>query len=167
MSNISSTILAIAPGTRELGVAVINNTELLFYGVKTVNNRKNPQIILEAISNQIRNLIKKYHPTHLAISKIIIKQNSYALLSVVADQVKAIAKELNLLISEYAPVTVRKCFCETGRATRRATAEVLASRFPELKRYAFRITKSECDYYGNLFDAVAVGVICNNDLAAQ
>jgi len=160
MSNISTTILAIAPGTRELGIAVIQNAELLFYGVKTINNRKNPQMILEAISNQIRNLVKKYRPTHLAIEKIITKQSSYALLAVAADQIKSVAKELNLLISEYLAATVRKQLCQTGRATKRETVEVLTTSFPELKRYALRTTKWECDYYGNLFDAVAVGVIC-------
>lgn len=165
MSKLSSIILAIAPGTRELGVAVIQNGELLFYGIKTVTNRKNPQTILNAISSHIRNLVKKYRPAHLAIEKMLITRQSYALLAVIAEQIKAVAKESNLPICEYAPVTVRKRLCQTGRATRRETAEVLTARFPELKRYYLRTTAWERDYYGNLFDAVAVGVICEEDLA--
>lgn len=164
MSNISPTILSIAPGTRELGIAVICNTELLFYGVKTISNRKNPQIILEAISHHFRNLVKKYRPDHLAIEKITVKQYSYALSAVTAEQIKAVAKEFQLPISEYVSLSVRKRLCETGRAAKREAAEILATRFPELKRYYLRETKGERDYYGNLFDAVAVGVIGEEDL---
>jgi len=167
MSNNPSIILAIAPGTHELGVAVINNAELLYYGVKTVSKRKNPLTVLEIVSSQIRNLIKKYRPDYLAIKAVVIRQKSYALLAIVAEQIKAIAKELNLLICEYASISVRKRLCETGRATRRETAEVLTKRFPELKRFFLRTTKWERDYYGNLFDAVAVGIISEEDLTAE
>lgn len=164
MSHLSSTILAVAPGTRELGVAVLQNSELLFYGIKTVSRRKNPLTVLEIVSSHLRNLVKKYRPDYLAVEKIIIRQHSYALLAVVAEQIKATAKEMNLPVGEYAPVSVRKRLCETGRATKCETAEILATRFPELKRYYLRTTKWECDYYGNLFAAVALGVICEEDL---
>lgn len=164
MSNLSSTILAVDPGTRELGVAVLRGRELLFYGVKTVTNRKNPQRVLETISNYIRNLLKKHRPTHLAIEKMFVTQKNSALLTVAAEQIKATAKEANLPIYEYAPSTVRKRLCRTGRATKRETAAVLASLFPELKRYYLRTAAWERDYYSNLFDAVAVSVICEQDL---
>ncbi len=164
MDNTSSTILAIDPGTRELGVAVLRGGELLFYGVKTVTNRKNPQRVLETISGYIRNLLKKYRPTYLAIEKMFVTQKNSALLVVAAEQVKATAKEANLPIYEYAPSTVRKRLCQTGRATKRETAEVLAGRFPELKRYYLRTAAWERDYYSNLFDAVAIGVVCEEDL---
>lgn len=162
-SNIS-TILAVDPGTRELGVAVLRGKELLFCGVKTVTYRKNPQRVLETISNYIRNLLKKYRPTHLAIEKMFVTQKNSALLVVSAEQIKATAKEANLPIYEYAPSTVRKRLCQTGRATKRETAAVLAVLFPELKRYYLRTAAWERDYYSNLFDAVAVGVICEQDL---
>lgn len=164
MSNNLSTILAVDPGTREMGVAVLRGGELLFYGVKTVTNRKNPIIVLETISGYIRNLLKKYHPTYLAIEKMFVTQKNSALLVVVAEQVKALAKEAELPIYEYAPTTVRKRLCQSGRATKRETAEVLSIRFPELKRYYHRTKAWERDYYSNLFDAVAVGVVCQEDL---
>ena len=167
MSNISSTILAVDPGTRELGVAVLSGKELLFYGVKTVTNRKNPLIVLDAISSYLRNLLKKYRPTAVAVEKMFITQKNSALLVVTAEQVKAVAKEANLPVYEYAPVTVRKRLCQTGRATKRETAAVIATRFPELNRYYRRTAAWEIDYYSNLFDAVAVGVVCEEDLMAE
>lgn len=165
MPNNASIILAVDPGTRELGVAVLGGGELLFYGVKTVTNRKNPVTVLDAISSYIRTLLKKYRPAHLAIEKMFITQkNSALLVTAVAEQVKAAAKEANLPIYEYDPSTVRKRLCQTGRATKRETAATLALRFPELNRYYLRAAAWERDYYSNLFDAVAVGVVCEADL---
>jgi Holliday junction resolvasome RuvABC endonuclease subunit len=143
---------------------VLRGGELLFYGVKTVTNRKNPQLVLETISSYIRNLLKKYRPTRLAIEKMFVTQKNSALLVVAAEQVKAVAKEAILPIDEYAPTTVRKRLCQTGRATKRETAQVIATRFPELNRYYHRTKAWERDYYSNLFDAVAVGVVCEEDL---
>ena len=164
MPNSQSTILAIDPGTRELGVAVLRGGELLFYGVKTVTNRRNPLIVLETISSYFRRLLERYHPTTLAIEKMFITQKNSALLVVAAEQIKAVAKENNLPVYEYAPTSVRKRLCHTGRATKRETAAVLADRFPELQRYYRRTKAWEIDYYSNLFDAVAVGVVCAEDL---
>ncbi len=165
MPNNSSTILAVDPGTREMGVAVLSDGELLFYGVKTVTDRRNPLIVLDAISRCIRNLLEKYRPANLAIEKMFVTQKNSALLVVVAEQVKAVARDAKLPIYEYAPTTVRKRLCQTGRATKRETAEVIAARFPELNRYYHRTKAWERDYYSNLFDAVAVGVVCEEDLA--
>lgn len=165
MSSNQSTVLAVDPGCRELGVAVLRGSELLFYGVKSITNRKNPQTILETVSSHVRNLIKKHRPDYLAVEKIAVKQHSsYAFLAVAAEQIKATARESNLPVYEYAPKDVRKRLCRTARATRRETAEILAARYPELNCYYLRNAKWERDYYGNLFDAVAVSVVCEEDL---
>lgn len=164
MSKKSSTILAIDPGSRELGFAVLSGTSLLYYGVKTVTDRKNPVRVLETVSGFIRSLIKKYRPTEFAIEKTFVSQKNSALLTVVAEQLKTVAKDAQLPIYEYAPKTIRKRLCQTGKATKREAAEVVTKRFPELKRYFTRTDKWERDYYSNLFDAVAVALMCINDL---
>ena len=162
-----STILAVDPGTRELGVAVFKNQELIFYHVKTATNRKSPLAALEIIAAYIRNLVKKYYPTVLAVEKMFITQKNSALLVVAAEQIKAVAKEANLPVYEYAPTSIRKRLCRSGRATKREAARILTLKYPELKRYYLRTAKWERDYYANLFDAVAVGVVCTDDLKAS
>lgn len=164
MSERSSTILAIDPGTRELGVAVLCGTELTFYGVKTVTNRKNPLAVLETVAAYVRSLIKKHRPDTLSIEKMFVTQKNSAFLVVVAEQIKAVAGEAGLFIYEYAPSTVRKKLCQTGRATKREAAKVLTARYPELGRYYRRTARWELDYYANLFDAVAVGVVCAEEI---
>jgi Holliday junction resolvasome RuvABC endonuclease subunit len=159
----SPVILSIDPGTRELGFAVLQGETLLYYGVKTVTNRKAPSQVLETITNFIRGLIEKYEPSTLAIEKMFITQKNSALLYVAAEQIKAVAKEAEITIWEQSPSAIRKRLCKAGRARKREVAKLIADRYPELLRYYDRTKHWEIEYYANLFDAVAVGLVCFED----
>jgi Holliday junction resolvasome RuvABC endonuclease subunit len=159
----SPVILAIDPGTRELGFAVLQGETLLYYGVKTVTNRKAPSQVLETISGFIKGLIEKYDPSTLAIEKMFITQKNSALLYVAAEQVKAVAGEGKISIWEQSPSAIRKRLCHTGKATKREVAKLIADRYPELARYYNRTQHWEIEYYSNLLDAVAVGLVCLED----
>ena len=153
-------ILAIDPGTRELGVAVLSNAELLYYGVKTIRSRSSASEILNQVRQTISGLIADYKPQCLAIEKMFLIQKSAALLIVAADEIKRLAKAEGLSIYEYAPTVVRKIICQSGRATKKETAKKVAAQYPELHRYLERTSKWETLYYANMFDAVAVGLCC-------
>lgn len=157
-------ILSIDPGTRELGFAVLQGETLLYYGVKTVTNRKAPSHVLETITGFIKGLIEKYKPSMLAIEKMFITQKNSALLYVAAEQVKAVAREGKIPIWEQSPAAIRKRLCKTGRATKREVAKIISNLYPELARYYNRTKHWEIEYYSNLFDAVAVGLVCLEDM---
>lgn len=167
LTQTSPVILAIDPGTRELGFAVFQGETLLYYGVKTVTNRKAPSQVLETITGFIKGLIEKYEPTMLAIEKMFITQKNSALLYVAAEQVKAVAKEGKISIWEQSPSAIRKRLCKTGRATKREVTKLIADHYPELARYYNRTKHWEIEYYANLFDAVAVGLVCFEDFKAN
>lgn len=153
-------ILAIDPGTREIGVAVLENEELIYYGVKSIKNRKRPQHVLQEAARIINGLINTYRPSILAIEKTFLIQKSGSLLIVVADEIKATGQAGGLAIYEYAPTLVRKLICNTGKATKREVAKMLASCYPHLTRYLVQRSKWEELYYANMFDAIAVGLCC-------
>lgn len=62
-------ILAIDPGTREIGVAVLTGEELEYYAVKTITRRSSPSIILAQARQIIRKLIHLHSPDVLAIER--------------------------------------------------------------------------------------------------
>ena len=154
----STKILAIDPGTREIGVAVLEGESLVYYGVKSIRQRRSPGEILRRLQGLTTNLIARYHPDCLAIEKMFLIQKSASLLIVAAEEIKTTARQHGLRIYEYAPTAVRKMICKSGRATKAETARVIASRFSELRVYLEQRTKWETLYYANMFDAVAVGV---------
>lgn len=162
-----TTILAIDPGTRQLGVAVFSGEELLYYAVKTIRRRGSASEILRQVRQVVSRLIADYKPQSLAIEKMFLIQKSAALLNVTADEIKAVAKAEGLAIYEYAPTVVRKIICNTGRATKKEAAKVIVSMYPELTRFLQQRTKWEELYYANMFDAVGVGLAAHMELAGK
>jgi len=153
-------ILAIDPGTREMGAAVLEGGQLVYYGVKTLQGQRNPAEVLRRIQKITTGLIERFRPNCLAIERTFLIQKSAPLLVVAAEEVKATARQHGLPVYEYAPTTVRKLICNSGRATKQETAKVMARRFPELRAYLEQRTKWEALYYANMFDAVALAVCC-------
>jgi crossover junction endodeoxyribonuclease RuvC len=154
-------ILSIDPGTRELGVALFESGELLYYGVKTIRMRKTPQDICRGAVLIVRRLISEYKPQFLSIKQPIIIQQSAVSLADVIREIKQAAQQAGLTIYEYAPKTVHQFICGADRATKRQTAERIASRYGELDRYLGGKSKWEELYYAKIFEAVGVGLTCD------
>jgi crossover junction endodeoxyribonuclease RuvC len=158
-------ILAIDPGTREIGVAVLSDTELLYYGVKTIRRRGSATVILGQVQQIILRLIADYKPRYLAIEKMFLIHKSASLLNVTAEEIKLVARDQWLAVYEYAPTVVRKLICQTGKATKKQAAKIIAGQYPELARYLEQRSKWETLYYANMFDAIAVGLCCQQEIS--
>jgi Holliday junction resolvasome RuvABC endonuclease subunit len=134
------TILALDPGTKEIGVAVLSGAELCYYAVKTIRRRQPPQALLAEISRYVTTLIASYRPQ--------------------AAEIKQTARQHSLAVYEYAPAEVRQWLCQKERATKRETAQRVAERCPELARYLKEPTKWGEMYWAHMLDAIAVGLHC-------
>lgn len=171
MPTTRTTILALDPGTKELGVAVLSNGRLEFYGVKTFKQRQPPHCFLTAVADYISSLITAYHPVILAIETTFSRQKNAALLQVAAAEIIYAAKQHGLTICEYNPAKVRQIICRREKATKPETAQLIVRHYPELSRYLKQPTRWETLYWGHVFDAVAVGWLCwqesESNLAAQ
>src|SRR5258708_3675926 len=115
-------ILAVDPGTKQIGIAILADTELIFYCVKTVRDRSTARKILEQVASLAKEMIAAYSPECLAIEKMFIIQKSAALLSLAAEEMKSVARSCGLPVYEYAPSTIRKFLCQSGAATKRDVA---------------------------------------------
>jgi Holliday junction resolvasome RuvABC endonuclease subunit len=151
-------ILAIDPGTKIMGVAILEGRELLYYGLKTIRRPKSPQEVLSEAAQIIRNLIACYQPTALAIEKNFLFQKSASLLIVLTEEIKEIAQRAGLNVYEFAVATIRKHICKSEKATKKQTAGCIATLYPELSRHLSSRTRWGDVYYAHLFDAVAVGL---------
>lgn len=157
-------ILAIDPGTKELGIAVLAGSQLAYYAVKTFKQRQVPHLFLAEVSGYIDSLISDYQPAVMAIEKTFLIQKDSALLNVTAAEIKHTGRQYGLPVYEYEPAWVRQKVGSTAKPTKRQVAEVLANRFPELAQFLSRPSKWEQLYWAHLFDAVAVGVVCIEEI---
>ena len=152
-------ILAIDPGTHYIGVAVLDGTKLVYYGVKTLPKLKSPHDTLTEGRKVMRSLIEDFRPGILAVEKTFFANNrNSALLNVFADEIVAIGKRKRLRVITMAANVVRKEICGNGWATKREVAQELCHRFPELVPYLSSDRRWKEEFYLNMFDAIALGI---------
>jgi len=156
----NSKILAIDPGTREMGVAFMDGKKLIYYGVKVIKDGKSPHEKLRAGRKIVLRLIKDFKPQVLVVEKAFFCNNrNAAILNVLVDEIKAVGKRKGLDVVSYAPSTVKKLICGNGRASKKELSKVVVSKYPELKVYLTQDRAWKELYHQNMFDAVALGLM--------
>ncbi len=160
MTKKKTKILAIDPGTREMGVAFLEKGKLIHYGVKSIRKKRSPHETLEEGRKIVKRLITDLKPEILVVEKTFFANNrNSSLLNVFFDEIKAIGRRKRLKVLSYAPNTVKKFICGNGRASKEEVAKVIVSKYPELKVYINNDRKWKERYHQNMFDAVALGMV--------
>jgi crossover junction endodeoxyribonuclease RuvC len=160
MGKTNHKILAIDPGTRQIGVALLEKQKLIYHGVTGVKRQKSPSQTLKEGREIILRLIKDFEPQILVVEKTFFANNrNSSLLNVFADEIKAIGKKKRLKVLSFAPNTVKKFITGNGRASKAEVAKVIISNYPELKVYLTQDRAWKERYHQNMFDAVALGIM--------
>jgi crossover junction endodeoxyribonuclease RuvC len=152
-------LLAIDPGTRNLGFAVLDGAELIHFGVKIIRKMKSPHEKLREGKRIVLRLIDDFRPRCLVVEKTFFANNrNSALLNVFTDKIKILGRRRGLHVMSLAANTVRKIICGNGAASKDDVAQITVSRYHELKPYLTSDRKWKQTFYRNMFDAVALGV---------
>jgi len=152
-------ILAIDPGTREMGVAVLENGHLLYHGVETFRKLRTPEEQLRQGRAAVARLIRDSRPAVLVVEKTFVGKNrNAALLNVLGDEIGALGRRHGITVVSLAPNTVKKAVAGYGWATKAEVARAIAARYPKLKAYLPPGRKWKQQRHYNMFDAVALGV---------
>ena len=152
-------VLAIDPGTKYMGIALLEGEQLLYHGVKVFKNRTSPHAILQEGRRIILRLIRDLKPHTLVVEKTFFANNrNSSLVNVLADEIKVIGRRKRLKVIGFAPNTVKKAICGNGRASKGEVCRVVVSKYPELAVYFNQDRKWKEKYHQNMSDAVAVGM---------
>jgi len=152
-------ILAIDPGTKNMGFAFFDKDELIYQGVSVIKDGTPTEKLKEGRKIILR-LIKDFRPNVLVVEKAFFGNNRTAsLLNVFFDEIIAIGKRKELRVMSYAPTTVRKFICGNGWADKKALSEVIVSKIPKLKVYLTQDRAWKERFHQNMFDAVALGLM--------
>ena len=158
--NKSQKILAIDPGTRNIGIAFFEGKELIYYGVKIVKRMKSPQNTLREGKHIVLRLIQDFKPNTLVVEKKFFSNNrNSALLNVFAAEIQTIGKRKGLKVLSFAANTVRKKICGNGSVSKDDIAKVIVSQFPYLNPYPTSDRKWKEQFHRNMFDAIALGLM--------
>jgi crossover junction endodeoxyribonuclease RuvC len=152
-------ILAIDPGTREMGIALLEDRRIIYHAVKVIPKKRTPHETLSEGRKTVLRLINDWQPDTLAIEKTFIRNSrNAALLNVLADEIRAIGKRKGLEVLGFAPNTVKKFVCGNGHASKEEVARAIIATYPDLKVYLTQNRAWKAKFHQNMFDALAVGL---------
>src|SRR5216684_2547990 len=155
-------VLAIDPGTRAMGVALLENGDLIYHGVKTISRGRSPHEKLREGRKIVLRLIKDFKPEVMVVEKTFFANNrNSALLNVFADEILIVGKRKGLKVLAFAPSAVKKTVCGNGWAKKDEVARAVAARYPELKVYLGQNREWKSRFHSNMFDAVALGMVAS------
>lgn len=161
------TILGIDPGTKEMGIVVLRGNQLLDYGVHTLRNGQRPYRVIGQARRITAAHIQRWRPNVVAIeAPLRLATNRAALLSVIAQELRAQAQSRRLQVVEFSPGEIRMALVGNPRATKIEIAEALVRRgFDALRslvpkaptRSALWLSAKD-RYWLHMFDALALAV---------
>jgi Holliday junction resolvasome RuvABC endonuclease subunit len=158
MHNKKHRLLAIDPGSREMGIAVLDETQLVYYGVKSLKKFRPQKVLQHAVSDILTRLVIEYGVGSIVIEDGHFSQIASSLYNAALEAMIDLAKQKKLNVVTYNPKTIRKYVCGDGKATKRRTAQILARRYPELEIYLEQNYRWKENYWMNAFDALALGL---------
>lgn len=162
MAREANRILGINPGTRYLGLAVFNDTELLDWRVKTFIGKwtkEKEDRILEIIREQI----EIYRINTIAIKKLHSSRASKNL-KLLVSRIRNVGRKKQIKIQSYSIKELEKYFLTDSKANKRNLAERIVVEYPMLVHELNKEKSRRNSYFMRAIEAVALGIKIRNDI---
>lgn len=158
MDNTKPKILAINPGTRYIGIAVLDGSDLIDWGVKVIEGKWSPDKLAK-IANIISGLITDYQPSVVAIKKTHPSRTSTQL-DEVCSRIKLIVQDHRLELRQYSIEEIKALHGQSANAGKIKLAELVSIKYPVLIRALRKEQNASNSYHIRMFEAVALATAC-------
>lgn len=151
-------ILAIDPGLRDLGYAVLRGKRLLDSNVLRLRSTPEHQR-LSVVREAVETWIRAHRPRTLVVESIPNRPlDRLAGLPALGRLLRRIARAHRMKFVTYSAKTARRSVAGNGWAGKREAAEAVVSRYPDLRVYLTQDRKWKERHWQNMFDAIVLGI---------
>lgn len=155
-------IMGINPGSKYLGIAAFNGSDLKYWGIKTLKGKWSKEKIKKA-REMISGLFSRYDIEVLAIKKLHKSRSSPDLNKLVA-KIKIFSEGKGLRVYEYSIKDLEKFFSAEKKINKKRMAELVASQYPFLFHPLENERRNKNPYSIRMFEAIALGIRCFHQL---
>jgi hypothetical protein len=155
-------ILAINPGSKYLGIAVLQGEWLKDWRIKVLKGKWSKEKFDRA-EGIITKLIEHHKPAALAIKKLHSSRSSLNL-SYLTERIKDLAQGKGLAVHQYSIQEIKDFFSPDDRINKKGLAGIIAARLPDLFHDYQEEQRRKNPYLSRMFEAVALGIVCFRDL---
>jgi polyhydroxyalkanoate synthesis regulator phasin len=160
MSREPNRILGINPGTRYLGLAIFDGSNLLDWRVKTFNGKWTKEKA-ERILDMIGEHIELYDINALAIKKLHPARTSKNL-KILVSKIKALAKRKRMKVKSQSINELERFYLKGEKHNKRNLAEKIINEYPMLVYELNKEKSRKHSYYMRAIEAVALGMKIKN-----
>ena len=164
MLNHSPNILSIILGTRYIGVAIMNGSDLRDWFVKSLHG-KSVKEKLNYLHTIISDYIERFNIDALALKKLHPSRSSPTL-NRLNESIKTVARDKHQSIVEY-PISVIEHTLMSGKTNKKLLTEEILKIYPIVYHEYAREKKNKNRYLTRMFEAIALGVVCNQTLDSK
>lgn len=155
-------IIGINPGTRYLGIAIFQDSDLRDWRVKVFKGKWSKEK-MEKIKNTVLSFINHYEPNILAIKNLPPSRRSENLKYLVS-RIKEFVKRRDLKVYQYSIKELEKFFLPDEKKNKKNLVKKLTSEYSELFHEFNREKRNKNPYYLKMFEAVALASACYQQL---
>ena len=154
----TDTILALDPGLRDLGYAVLHGRRLVTSGVLSL--RRVPKAErLTAARSHVRTWLRTHRPQVLVVEKTYRHPLPWLdELHRLTRSACNLATRQHTAFAMYSPQSVRATIAGNGKAKKPEVAIAVAHRYPSLRVYLTQDRRWKERYWQNMFDAIALAL---------
>jgi Holliday junction resolvasome RuvABC endonuclease subunit len=158
MQQLKHAILALDPGLRDLGYAVLAGRKLIARDVIGLRSIPKNQRLEEA-RERIAALVVTHRPCAIVVEKTYHHPVPWLDdLHRITLSAKRLATKRRITFATYAPQAVRQDVAGNGKAKKPEVAIAIAHRFPQLRVYLTQDRRWKEKFWLNMFDAVALAI---------
>lgn len=154
----TDTILALDPGLRDLGYAVLHGRRLVTSGV--LGLRRVPKSArLPSARQHVRSWLRTHRPDVVVVEKTYRHPVPWLnQLHRLSRSAKNLATRQHADFTMYSPQSVRATVAGNGKAKKPEVAIAVAHRYPSLRVYLTQDRRWKERYWQNMFDAIALAL---------
>lgn len=149
----ATTILGISPGTRIIGIGVIQNGELVEWQVKTFKGRWS-QEKLTLILGMIQSLSEFFNVNTIALKSVSPLRSSPHLLKL-TNQIIALSEKIQVSLVQLSIHDLKWKAGSHGKNSIGELMEFMTEQYPVLKRAYLKERNNLNPYYLKMFEAIA------------
>lgn len=158
MRKTPDTILALDPGLRDLGYAVLHGQRLVTSGVLGLGRVPKSERLAIARGN-VRTWLRTHRPDVVVVEKTYRHPVPWLnQLHKISRSARNLATRQRAQFAMYSPQSVRATVAGNGKAKKPEVAIAVAHHFPSLRVYLTQDRRWKERYWQNMFDAIALAL---------
>lgn len=151
------TVLALAPYSQRLGVAVLDRSELLHFALKTFTLPRTLSSVSSETRRELDELIDRYHPEMVILKELSKRQDGSVNQRAMVQQIVKVANAAGIPILKVLFESVKRKVVHRSDPTDHETFDVIKRLFPELSKLSNFQNRHQHEYYRPLLAAVTLG----------